>query len=380
MSTTKLGFKKIQKKVAAVTGTKKFQPALFVAAVAVIGTVFILASQAATPVTSFQAEAGTRSGNVTTVTDATASAGSAVKFGTVTSGGGIPVAANFPTPQSVGPQVEPTVAYAGDCYFDASESGLVIDGRILDCEAAGGVRFAVDATNIVFRNSIIKGQMFTVGNDPTDPGGQTYPRAPVFTVERSRVTQRTIANDPGQDRAACCSHYVIRDSLIQGSHSVLAAHNNVVLEGNYIATDGTSTHQSGLRMFRNSILRGNTVSCTPVGIGGTNPSYDASGCSAHAVFYRERLDGTGMPAYNLTIENNYFKRGVTAGGQLAGPYYATRFVDCQNWDDCINIRFTGNLFSLGEGTDGGEFPNDAGDVWSGNYWTDGQPANSGQNR
>ena len=46
----------------------------------------------------------------------------------------------------------------------------------------------------------------------------------------------------------------------------------------------------------------------------------------------------------------------------------------------MNIRFTGNLFSQGWGADGGEFPNDAGDVWSGNYWTDGAPALSDQSR
>lgn len=69
--------------------------------------------------------------------------------------------ASFPTRESVGPDVDPTVAYEGDCYFGADESGTVITGRVLDCDSAGGVRFAKDATGIVFRDSIIRGQMFS---------------------------------------------------------------------------------------------------------------------------------------------------------------------------------------------------------------------------
>jgi hypothetical protein len=97
----------------------------------------------------------------------------------------------FPTRNSVGPEVEPTTAYTGDCYFSVAESGEVIDGKILNCDSAGGVRFAVDATGIIFRNSVIKGQMFTIGNTPGDPGAEQDNRAPVFTVEDSRIIQST---------------------------------------------------------------------------------------------------------------------------------------------------------------------------------------------
>jgi hypothetical protein len=66
-------------------GTWNRRPAqlvVFVAAFAAIGTVLIVNSRAATPVASFEAEAGTRSGNVAQVADAGASGGNAVKFGT----------------------------------------------------------------------------------------------------------------------------------------------------------------------------------------------------------------------------------------------------------------------------------------------------------
>lgn len=333
------------------------------------------------PMVSVQPENSSVSGGASVVADASASGGQSIKFG---SGSGIPQISDFPTMESVGPAVDPTEAYAGDCYFSNEESPKLVENVIVDCENDGGLRFAEDATGWEFRNTIIRGQMMTINQSLGDPGAETYPREPIFTVEDSDIIQRVIEGDPGQDRALCCSHYVVRNSLIQGSHSVLAVHNNAIIEGNYMTTDGTSTHQSAGRMLRNTVLRGNTISCTPHG--NADPGdpayhpYNDSGCSAHGVFYREALGGENVPAYNLTIENNYFKRGVTSGGQSGGPYYATRFVDCSDWTDCTGITFTGNLFSLGEGTDGGEFPFYADNMWSGNYWTDGVPAESGQSR
>ena len=274
---------------------------------------------------------------------------------------GVPVPAHFPTPTSVGPATEPTATYGGDCYFDASESNLVIDSRIVDCGSTG-VRFAASASGIVFRNSVIRGQMFTAGNAPGDPGADNAGRAPVFTVENSRIIQSSTAN--AQDRALCCAHFVVRNSLVQGTHSGLWAYNNATLVGNYITTDGTDSHSSGMRVLKNTTLRDNPVVCKPVTAG------KDGGCSAAAVFYRE----FGV-TQNLTIEHNFFKLDP-----VGGPWFATRFAGCNTVDDCVNIRFTGNLLSQGWGTDGGEFPNDAGDVWSGNYWTDGAPALSDQSR
>lgn len=283
-----------------------------------------------------------------------------------------PEPATFPTRSSVGPDVDPTVAYAGDCYFGADESNQVIDGKVLDCDNAGGVRFAVDATGIVFRNSIIRGQMFTVGNTPGDAGAEQN-RAAVFTVEDSKVIQSTTVD--WQDRAACCAHYVIKRSLIQGTHSGIGAHNNVVLEGNYITTDGTDSHSSGVRVLKNAVVRGNTIQCKPV-----TPGQDG-GCSAAAVFYSEDLGGNSAAAYNLTIEDNYLKRGVTQAGEPGGPWNATRFINCANRTDCTGISFTGNQFDPGWQTDGGEFPAAyGGNVWADNTWADGQPATSGQSR
>jgi hypothetical protein len=239
----------------------------------------------------------------------------------------------------------------------------VIADRIVNCRSTGLV-IANGTTGVVIRDSVVNGGVFTEFT-PVDPRLEDDSHPLVFTVESSLLYAGT---GSGNDRAVGFGHFIVRDSLLHGSHSGGWAHNKAIIVDSYITTDGTDGHQSGIRMLKNSTLRGNTIYCNPL-IGSTGN--DTSGCSASAVFYRE----FGTPT-NLTIEGNYFPFDKATGG----GYAATRFIDCQVRDDCTNIVFTGNLFDRGQGTDAGEFPNDAGDVWSGNYWTDGVPALSGQSR
>jgi hypothetical protein len=270
----------------------------------------------------------------------------------------------FPTRTSVGPAVEPTRPYAG-CYVDTSQNGTVIDGVVVDC-ATEGIRVVGGVTNVTFRNSILRGGIIYLGNDEDVTG-----RAPALIIEDSRIIQSSTQN--WQDRAICCAHYVVKRSLIQGTHSGLLAHNNVTLVGNYITTDGTHDHQSGLRALKNSTLRGNTIVCSPV-LNSAGETVDPDGgCSAAAVFYRERINGSPEPMFNMTIEGNYFKRHPKGGA-----YYATRFAGCNTHTDCTGVKFTGNVFDRGWGTDAGEFPFYGGNVWSGNTWIDGTPALSDQ--
>jgi outer membrane biosynthesis protein TonB len=279
---------------------------------------------------------------------------------------GPPSAADFPTPDSVGPATEPTQAWTGGCTV--TTDGLVIEGVVVSCPGGlvmGNVNGdgAPDRSvqGVVIRDSVVNGGVFTSEVDTDDVAGNNPLHPQIFSIESSRVL---CAPERDSCRAVGLAHYSVRDSYLRGTHSGGWAHNKVVIEDSYITTTGTSTHQSGIRMLKNSTLRGNTIFCTPAG------SDVDGGCSADGVFYRE----FGVPG-NLAIEGNYFRRG---SGQ--GQWFATRFIDCQLVDVCVNIRMTGNLFDRGQGTDGGEFPNDAGDVWADNYWVDGEPARSGQAR
>jgi hypothetical protein len=279
---------------------------------------------------------------------------------------------DFPTLSSVGPASDPTIEYTGDCNFDASDDNLVIDARIVDCEV-DGLRFAAGDYTVTFTNSIIYGQMFTFQYTPGDTGADTFPKDPIFVVEDSDIIQTETTN--GQDRAVCCSHFIVERSYLQGTHSVAASHNNATIRDSYLTTDGTSTHQSGLRFLKNSTVEGNTVICKPAY---TDP--DDGGCSAAAVFYSEDLTGASAAAFNLDIIGNYFKRGEI-GGVEAGPYNATRFINCEARVDCVDIHFENNMVDLGWGIDADEFPlSYGGNTFTGNYWEDDEPATSGQVR
>lgn len=279
---------------------------------------------------------------------------------------GPPSAADFPTPDSVGPATEPTQAWTGGCTV--TTDGLVIEDVVVTCpgglimgNANGDGAPDRSVQGVVIRSSVVNGGVFTSEVDTDDVAGNDLLHPQIFSIESSRVL---CAPERGSCRAVGLAHFSVRDSYLRGTHSGGWAHNKVVIEDSYITTTGTSTHQSGLRMLKNSTLRGNTIFCNPAG------SDVDGGCSADGVFYRE----FGVPG-NLTIEGNYFRRGTSQG-----QWFATRFIDCQLVDVCVNIRMTGNLFDRGQGTDGGEFPNDIGDLWTDNYWVDGEPARSGQAR
>jgi len=95
-----------------------------------------------------------------------------------------------------------------------------------------------------------------------------------------------------------------------------------------------------------------------------------------------RARGKGTKTRLIGRERGY--HGVGFGGISVGGipknrmYFGSLLTGVDHLPHTHGVA--GNLFSQGWGADGGEFPNDAGDVWSGNYWTDGTPALSDQSR
>jgi hypothetical protein len=77
------------------TVPKRLSLAVFVVGFAAVATVLLVNSRAATPVASFEAEAGTLSGDAAVVSDAGASAAQAVKFSTTTPSGTHPFPYSF---------------------------------------------------------------------------------------------------------------------------------------------------------------------------------------------------------------------------------------------------------------------------------------------
>lgn len=277
--------------------------------------------------------------------------------------GGPPVPADFPTVNSVGPTVDPTITYGGSCTITTDD--LVIEDRIINCTATG-VEIAAGVEGLIIRNSIVNGGITTdFDNESVEANDNNHPT--VFTIESSRV----FALASGVNRPVNVAHFNVYDSELKGDASGGWAHNKVIIEDSYIHTAGNSSHQSGLRMQKNSTLRNNTIFCTPFPESDddqSGPPFDVDGgCSADAVFYREP-----EPTINLTVEHNYFPADPDIF-----PFNATRWIDCNSpgVTDCLGNTFTGNLFDLGPwGTDAGEFPDDATNTWEDNWWVDGVPA------
>lgn len=111
---------------------------------AAIGTVLLVSSKAATPVASFEAEAGTRSGSATQVSDAAASGGSGVKFAAASSQTTCPPYPQFPDADCTGPTGTLTT-YTGSMSFNTP--GQVVENVIINTTG-----ITINADNVTFRN------------------------------------------------------------------------------------------------------------------------------------------------------------------------------------------------------------------------------------
>ena len=137
---------------------KYAKPLIFLMAFGAIGVIFIVASRAATPTATFEVESGSKTSEVSVIADATASGGSAIKFGgtVVNPSGTRPNATNtgFPTGQTFN-------NYNGPSYN--SDSGLTYDG--VNFPSSGGQYYTFTGNNLVFRNCRIYGGILFAGDN-----------------------------------------------------------------------------------------------------------------------------------------------------------------------------------------------------------------------
>jgi hypothetical protein len=123
----------------------KVSVVLFAITFAAVGVLLVVLTRAATPTVSFQAESGSRSGNVTQVADATASGGSAIKFGT-------PVVAGACTTKPDANNTGPTGTLTTDNRTQISSSET-IENKVFP---AG---LLIRADNVTLRNVKVVGGM-----------------------------------------------------------------------------------------------------------------------------------------------------------------------------------------------------------------------------
>lgn len=211
----------------------KKQTAAGVVAFALVGTILLVGSHAATPTVSFEAEGGVRTGNGSLVSDSGASGGSAVKFSSAASScpvstpnkpdGPDPWGGCFPGPLSTGvPSGTALTTYTGSCTISAPNT--TIDSKNVNCLSSDLV---IAAANVTIKNSKISGRVvldndnanvnswsLTVQDTEIDGGVQQLPALGTanLTVIRANVHGGETAIQC-EEKSTTCN---VQDSYLHG--------------------------------------------------------------------------------------------------------------------------------------------------------------------
>ena len=330
--------------------------ALFVVAIVGVG-IYLLGARAAGFFASTEAESGIKTANAITVTDTSASGGSAVKFTAPTSGGGgtggtCPGEPNQPDGE------DPW----GGCFPGASNTG-VPDGTVLTTYT-GPMTITTD-------NTVIDSKLIT---------GDLEISAQNVLIKRSKIV-----NGSAQDRKVAGSSFTIEDTTIEvgnrqqrgiwGDHITVS---RLDVSGGYSGgwcnfcnvSDSwfhhlyyeSGWHVSAFRQDHYLTLRHNVLSCDL-------PIFPDGGCSA---------DMTGYGDFHV-VEHNMLERNLyisnpgasycAYGGSTPGKPYS---------DGANNIVFSQNVFQRGASGHCGRYGLVArfdaslpGNLWTGNMWDDG---------
>lgn len=370
---------------------------LVVTALVVVVTawaVFSIAPHADTATTaSFQAENGSKSGNVSQVSDASAAGGNAVKFNAPGTGGGTcpvstpnepggpdpwggcwPGAHNTGYPKGLPGDTRTPVGtltnYTGP--QEIQSCGVVIDKKIIPWLyiRAGNGTTSKDTPCVTIKNSWVKGTIFS--DSPTagpvviqdtevdSDGDLPY----IENVGRYNYFMYRLNSHGGQGVLKCAANCEAKDNWIHGM--------TVGKEYHYNAIGGNGMESGSFIIDHNWASCGDWESVQP-GIGGD------AGCSAVIGFY-----GDFAPVRNITINRNFLKStfDMSAGGVFRQAGYCLNpgyYVGKPN-PNPTNMTITDNIFARGGSGKCGVFgPTNslnkigqgATNIWSGNRYEDG---------
>jgi hypothetical protein len=293
---------------------------IFGVAFAIVGAALLLATHAAGFTTSFEAENSTRNSPATTVSDANASGGQALKFHAAV---GCPVATLnvpdgsdpwggcWPGPATTGVPAGTTLTPSGNLTI--STAGTVINAR----DISGSI--VVNAPNVTIRNSKIRGNaMWMIENNST---GLLIEDTEIIN---ERVSGNNCHNGIGSD------NFTLHRVEITGCENGMNIDNpgNITLTDSYIHdlditgpsyVWGNTPHTDGIQVGEaasNLIIRHNWISPQD---SGTPES------TSGMIMY---TGTTGTPNSSVWIENNYIN-----GSKASYAIYAPRM---QTHDFYIN--------------------------------------------
>jgi hypothetical protein len=355
---------------------------------AVIGTVLLVNSRAATPVASFEAEAGTRSGSAALVSDASASGGQAVKFSSAPTGSTCPVSTPnqpdgpdpwggcWPGPASTGyPKGLPgdtrtpvtLTNYTGPTTIRSC--GVVIDSKTVNSDLlieAGNGTHVKETPCVTIKNSFVKGVIFAeqdsfgpvlITDTEVRPDGLSWWE----NIGRNNIFVYRVNSHGSQGVIKCGSHCEAKDNWVHGMQ--------VGGEYHYNSFGGNEANQFHIEH--------NYATCGDWEGINSNAGNDA-GCSAVIGFY-----GDFGPIQNITIKRNYLESAFDIGAQnfrQAGYCINPGYYPGKPYPAPSNMAITENIFGRGlsgkcaiygpsNSLNATGQPN--GNVWSGNMYTDG---------
>lgn len=402
---------------------QKFLTIVGVAVFAIVGTILIVSSHAATPTVNYEAEAGIRSGNASVVSDSGASGGSAVKFSaTTTSGNCISGALNdpgtadpwggcWPGPQNTGyphglagdtrtpvtlSKIIPDTVSSGTGWhwewYDSSHTGGYIN--IDSCSAT---------TPIVFDSYLMKGGLWLQGGKGN---GYHTPDRPCVKVMNSKMLGLSYSDSINDGPVVIQDTEISLDGVLtafenagrynfftyrvdsHGSQGVLKCAAYCETKDSYVhgMRLGGEYHYNaigGNGMEAGSwIIDHNWASCgdwesREAGV------TSAAGCSSVIGFY-----GDFDPVRNITVNRNHLKStydisaaniDFQAGYCINPGYYGGK-----PYPNPVNMTITDNIFGRGQSGKCGVFGpanslNKVGaggtNIWTGNRYDDGTVIN-----
>lgn len=344
-----------------------------------------------------EVESGTRTGNLSTVSDASASGGSAVRFGqgaanscpvadrvTVTSanqsdypaypvntklyvpGGPDPWGGCFPNEQNTGVPAATTLTnYTGSCIVTTPNT--VIDKKTVNCV------LDIRAQGVVITNSHINGRVYL---------DDTRCSTASFTITDSTI----VLDDLGSRGMMYCSYTATRVNVSGGGSMATCRH--CTIQDSYLHTPTEDTighnHMSTVRIGEYANLVHNTFLCDRPTRDNHDGSGDTAGCSANQTGYSH----DGIPPYNSTMRRNFYAAipdgycafGGSTGGAGANQVHDVKFIqnifqrgsNGNSWNPTAYICGPyGPITSLDLGLSGNEF--------TGNTWDNGKPLSTEQN-
>lgn len=370
---------------------------------AVIGTIAFAVSQAGAPTVSIQVEGGTQSGNVSILTDSSASGNAAIKFNAPISGTVCATTTPY-TPDGPDPW--------GGCWPGPTTTGVPTGMTLQKVPqdvtsgtgwhwSAGDYAVRIDSCGSTLNNLDIDGGiLMRVGN------GTDSPDTPCTTLANSVIRSDAYVDDSGC--ASGCGPLVIKNSNITVTGSVDIS--NVVYTNfwlyNVNSFGGRGPSCNGACGIYDSWVHGlylegavhhNDLGTNGVGNGPFIMQHNYLNCADFSAVDPDTTEGAGCSAdiglygdfadlKNITIYRSYLAPALSGGKNLSyaqpGYCFQTGMGVNKPYNQPSNLIVRQNIFAKGVTGKCGTFGIDSGwdgavrgNVWDSNKWDDGTTAN-----